>query len=325
MVKVLKSNRILCIFIIIFLCVFISNPIIYMQSCLKGLSIWFYNVMPALFPFFIATRLLILLDIDDIPFVDKISYKLFKARNAGKIFLLSLLSGYPVGAKLICDAQKNGQIDNISAKKMLSFCSVSGPMFIVGTVGVAIFHKASVGFILLVCHIISAIVNGIVFRKMYGIPQEEKFEIKTKGKQKNILANSMIDSINSILLVGGYIVFAYILIDLFNNINVIPFVATILSKLPFLSGQYETIVAFLNGLLEMTRGIVDVNATGVCLKITISIVSFLLGFGGISIFMQSTTFTRELNIKKPIYLFQKFCQGIWALIVSIIICLIFKI
>ena len=92
-----------------------------MKSCLKGLNIWFFNVLPALFPFFIATKLLILLDVGNIPIVDKFTKKLFKTNNAGKIFCLSLLSGYPVGAKLVCDAHKNGQIDTISAKKMLSF------------------------------------------------------------------------------------------------------------------------------------------------------------------------------------------------------------
>ena len=296
-----------------------------MKSCLKGLNIWFFNVLPALFPFFVATKLLILLDIGNMPIMDKITKKLFKTNNAGKIFCLSLLSGYPVGAKLVCDAHKNGQIDSISAKKMLSFCSVSGPMFIVGTVGVAIFHSAKIGFVLLVCHIISAVVNGIVFRNMFGkIPQAKPIASPT-NKNNNILADSMIDSINSILLVGGYIVFAYILIDLFNNLNIIPLFATVLEKLPIFSGKYDSIVAFFNGILEMTRGIIDTKSSGVPLNVSIPIVSFLLGFGGFSIFLQSTTFTKELAIKKPTYLVQKFCQGLWACIISIVAVLVLSI
>lgn len=323
MVKALKSNRLLCVFTLIFMCIFITNPTIYMKSCLKGLKIWFYNVLPALFPFFIATKILIMLDIDAIAWLDKLTFKLFKAKNAGKIFCLSLLSGYPVGAKLICDAQKNGQIDNISAKKMLSFCSVSGPMFIVGTVGVAVFHSVKVGFVLLICHIISAIINGLVFRNMYGKPSEKKMIMSNKQKSNNILAESMIDSINAILLVGGYIVFAYILIDLFNNLNIIPLLASLLEKLPFLADKYDSIVAILNGLLEMTRGIIDTKSSGINLNIAIPIVSFLLGFGGVSIFLQSTSFASKLNIKKSTYFLQKLCQGFWSLIVGILICLIF--
>ena len=135
----------------------------------------------------------------------------------------------------------------------------------------------------------------------------------------------MVDSINSILLVGGYIVFAYILIDLLNNLNIIPMLATLLEKMPIFSGKYDSIVAFFNGIFEMTRGIIDTQSSGIPLNIAIPIVSFLLGFGGISIFLQSATFTKELAIKKHTYLFQKFCQGLWACIVSIVAVIILSI
>lgn len=321
MTKLVKSNRLLCVFALVFILLFISNPTIYMQACLKGLNIWFFNVLPALFPFFVATRLIILLDIDHLPLIDKFVNKLFGVKNGGKIFFLSLLSGYPIGAKLICDAYKNGQIDAISAKKMLSFCSVSGPMFIIGTVGIAVFNSAKVGYILLVCHILSAIINGLIFARETKHNDNKNSISIPQIKSQNILADSMIDSINSILLVGGYIVFAYVLIEALNSINLIPMLAHLMAKLPFLTGKYDIIISILNGCLEMTRGIVDIGILGLNTKTVLPIVSFLLGFGGISVFMQSTTFTRELDIKKPTYLFQKFCQGIWAMIISIIICM----
>ncbi len=320
MSKLLKSNRLVCVFIIIFILLFVSNPSIYMQSCLKGLNVWFFNVLPALFPFFVATRLLILLDINDIPFLDKITQKLFGVNRGGKIFLLSLLSGYPVGAKLICDAHKNGQLDDISAKKMLSFCSVSGPMFVVGTVGIAIFKSIKIGYILLICHILSAVVNGLVFRQKYGKTDKSQLVLAPKNNSKNILADSMIDSINSILLVGGYIVLAYVLIDALHFCNIIPLFASIISKIPFLNGQKNIICSILNGLIEMTRGVVDVANFGPSLKTSMPIVSFLIGFGGFSVFFQSTSFMQQLEIKKPTYLFQKFCQGIWAMILCLVVC-----
>lgn len=320
MSKILKSNRLLCVFVIIFILLFISSPNIYMQSCLEGLNVWFFNVLPALFPFFVATRLLILFDIDNIPLLDKLTKKLFGVNGGGKFFLLSLLSGYPVGAKLVCDAHKNGQIDEISAKKMLSFCSVSGPMFVVGTVGVAIFHSIKIGYILLFCHIMSAIINGLVFRRKYG-KVGEKITKRVSRKSKHILADSMVDSINSILLVGGYIVLAYVLIDALNFCNIVPLLSNFVCKIPFLSGQENVICAILNGIVEMTRGVVDVASFGLNTKVLLPVVSFLIGFGGFSVFFQSTTFMQELNIKKPTYLFQKFCQGIWAMIVALVVCI----
>ena len=295
-----------------------------MKSCLNGLNIWFFNVLPALFPFFIATRLLILLDINEIPILNKLTKKFFKVINGGKIFFLSLISGYPIGAKMICDSYKNNQIDQVSAKRMLSFCSVSGPMFIIGSIGIAVFKSVKIGYILLICHIIGALINGLVFRNCYKKNQEEKLpDIKPLIKSKNILADSMLDSINSILLVGGYIVFAYVLIDLFNNLNIIPTIANLISILPCFKGQVSSITSFLNGILEMTRGLVDIGSINLNKTILLPISSFLLGFGGISVFMQSLNFTKELEIRKSFYFFQKFCQGLWSMFLAIIFSLIF--
>lgn len=321
MSKVSKNNKILLCSIVLFIIIFISNPTTYMQSCLRGVNVWFFNVVPALFPFFFATRLLILLDIGDIPLIDKITKKIFCVEGGSSIYLLSLLSGYPVGAKLICDAKKSGKIDEISAKKMLAFCSVSGPMFIIGTVGIALFNSIKVGYILLSAHLLSSFINGLVFRKMYGKPKP--INAISQTKKENILSSSMLDSINSILMVGGYIVFAYILIDLLNNLNIIPSLANILSFLNIAKNHNELIVPFLNGLIEMTRGIADITNYCSNLKVAIPIISFLLGFGGLSVFLQSTSFVHELNIKKHTYFMQKILQGIWATVISIILVVIF--
>lgn len=324
MIKTLKANKLIGFFIILFLIIFISSPSIYMKSCINGLNIWFFNVLPALFPFFIATRLLILLDINEIPILNKLTKKFFKVNNGGKIFFLSLISGYPIGAKMICDSYKNNQIDQVSAKRMLSFCSVSGPMFIIGSIGIAVFKSVKIGYILLICHIIGALINGLVFRNCYKKNQEEKLpDFKPLTKSKNILADSMLDSINSILLVGGYIVFAYVLIDLFNNLNIIPTIANFISILPCFKGQVSSITSFLNGILEMTRGLVDIGSINLNKTILLPVSSFLLGFGGISVFMQSLNFTKELEIRKSFYFFQKFCQGLWSLLIAIIFSLIF--
>lgn len=325
MKKTLKSTGFLTIPIILFLIIFIANPSLYMQSCLNGLTVWFYNVLPALFPFFIATRLLIMLDMKSLPVLDKIIYKSFKTKNSGKIFLLSLLSGYPVGAKLICDAHLRGELDLISAKKMLAFCSVSGPMFIIGSVGLAVFKSLKIGFILLISHILSAIINGFVFRFSY---KQEKGDDKTlirenQKKSSNILGDSMLDSITSILLVGGYIVLAFVFIDLLVDLKFIDAMTKLICKIPFLKNCETEICSIIKGCVEMTRGIIDLNLTSLSLRIKVVFASFMIGFGGICVFLQSLTFTSELKIIKPFYLFQKFCQGVWACIISLILAIIF--
>ena len=75
-----------------------------------------------------------------------------------------MLCGYPVGAKLVGEFFDAGLIDGKQAKKIASFTSTSGPLFIVGTVGVSMFDNKLFGFVLLFSHYLSALLNGLIYR-----------------------------------------------------------------------------------------------------------------------------------------------------------------
>lgn len=316
MIKLLKSNKILSFLVLTFLLIFILNPDRYMQTCLSGLSVWCLKVLPALFPFLIGTRVLLFLNTNSLSILDKPCYKLFKTKNSGKIFFLSMISGYPIGAKLICEAYKSNSIQKNHAKKMLSFCSVSGPMFIIGSVGLGIFKSVKLGYLMLLSHILSAIINGIIFKNCY---KEKEILLEPKNvyqTSKNILGDSVYDSLISILLVAGYIVLSFVLIELLNAIKIIPFIAYFVGKISLFS-NINLNINFINGILEMTRGLVDISKLNLSLKQVLPIANFLISFGGVSVFLQSLTFTKELNVKKSFYLFQKFTQGIISAILGI--------
>ncbi|MBQ8430690.1 MAG: hypothetical protein IJX26_01940 [Clostridia bacterium] len=242
--------------------------------------------------------------------------------------MLSLISGYPIGAKLICDAYNHNQLDLKSAQKMMSFCSVSGPMFIIGSVGIGIFKSLKFGYLLLLSHILGAIINGFVFRNCYELKKYSilpktsqelmpipQIETNHETKSTNILADSMLDSITSILLVGGYIVFAFVLIDLLNNIKIIPMLTNFICNI-FNIKNTNLVGSMFNGALEMTKGLIGVGANSLSPKLSLVLASFLIGFGGISVFLQSLNFTKNLKLKKSFYIFQKFCQGLFSALIS---------
>ena len=76
---------------------------------------------------------------------------------------MSIISGYPIGAKLTSEFYSLGLITKKDAQKILSFSSTSGPLFVIGSVGVGFFSSAKIGFILFSSHIISIIINGVIF------------------------------------------------------------------------------------------------------------------------------------------------------------------
>ena len=72
----------------------------------KGLSLWANSVVPSLFPFFVATDLLMHTNFVNIlgRFLNKLMKPLFNIRGEGAFgFIMGLISGYPVGAKIACD------------------------------------------------------------------------------------------------------------------------------------------------------------------------------------------------------------------------------
>ena len=48
-------------------------------------------------------------------------------------FVMGIISGYPMGAKIISKFKQQGICTNEEAERMLSFTNNSGPLFIIGT------------------------------------------------------------------------------------------------------------------------------------------------------------------------------------------------
>ena len=321
MIKFLKSNKII-ILLILFICIiFILNPKIYSESVLSAISIWTLKVLPVLFPFFIFTRIIVSLSSFKAGRMDKYFNKLYRVPNFGfKIFLLSIISGYPMGAKLICTLNEQGKIKTKEAEKMMSFCSISGPMFIIGTVGVNIFLSYKAGLIILIANIISVLLNGLIYRKDKFVEKEQIYPGK---KNDNILSDTVYDSTMSILLVCAYMVLSFLIIDVLLNVGLLNNIAKAICTIFNCPQNFGTIKSSIIGLFEITRGIIELNNTGISLTIKTIIASGLIGFGGISILMQSLSFLNKLKISTKTILKQKFTQGVICLLVTIPLALIF--
>ena len=208
-----------------------------------------------------------------------------------------------------------GVIDKKSATKMFSFCSTSGPMFIIGTVGIGVFGNAKIGYILLIGHIIGSLLNGILYRG-------KKSDIQTLSVPTPIKSNPdvMYDSIISILLVGGYIVFASVVIEILTISNVLPAVANFICKVPCL--DYEIVYAFLCGLIEMTNGLIMLNSANITISTQIILSSILIAFSGLSIMLQSTAFLNKIGINKRTMIIQKLTQTLFTVLVTIALVLV---
>ncbi len=108
-----------------------------LQASKDGLSLWVTSVVPALLPFFIACELLSYTDIVNFlgRKLKKIMRPLFNVPGEGAFpLIMGIISGYPVGAKIVTNFRKNGICTKEEAERLITFTNNSGPLFIIGTV-----------------------------------------------------------------------------------------------------------------------------------------------------------------------------------------------
>ena len=70
---------------------------------------------------------------------------------------ISTVSGYPIGAKLASELRNNNEISRYEAQRLVSFCSTSGPLFMVGAVAIGMFNNPTIGYIMLICHYLGSL------------------------------------------------------------------------------------------------------------------------------------------------------------------------
>ena len=300
------SKQKIVVLFLVSICVFlIINPQICFKSVLNAVSVWATKVFPVLFPFFIITRFIVfLIDYSKTTFADRFMKKIYHTPNGSfVVFLLSFLSGYPMGAKLISNLYDDNYINSKDATKMLSFCSISGPMFIIGSVGLAMFNSFKIGIIVLISNVLASLVNGIIFRGEKF--DEQNFKIKPKNSTISI-AEIVQDSINSILMICAYLILAFLFIDIIKNLF-------------FSNANLSIFHCIIEGFFEITRGLLDLSTLGLNIKLNIVISSGIIGFGGISVMLQSLTFIKKLNIPFKTIFLQKLTQSFLCVVISAIL------
>ena len=312
-IKFYNLNKILYVIILILaILLLIIFPQYSISAFYDGLRIWATKVLPALLPFFILTKLLSYTNfITNLgKFISPLTRKLYNVGGvSGYIYIMSIISGYPVGAKLTSDLYLNGTINENQAKTITAFTSTSGPLFIIGTVAIGMFNNSTIGFIILFCHIIGAIINGL-FYKMKKSELVYSFSQKTP---ENFLNESMNSSIISIMAVGGFIAMFYMFLTILIQINIFEPIFHLIELIGINSEISRSIFC---GLIEVTTGCLQLSKTslnfeGICL-----ISTFLISFGGLSIHAQAYCFLKNFNMSYGLFFLQKLTQAV----VSTLLC-----
>ena len=294
----------------------------------SGLALWANSVIPSLFPFFVATELLMHTNIITLfgNLLNRFMKPFFNIRGEGAFaFIMGIISGYPVGAKIASNFRQNNICSKEECERLLSFTNNSGPLFIIGTVGILMFKNTTIGILLFITHLLACVTVGFIFRywkkdknTFHTTPSSSSISQSKKtasfSNLGEILAESITSSISTILLIGGFVVIFSSIISIFKASGILNSLTVLFSPVfQFLNIDISFIQGFLTGILEITNGINTISSIA-CKKISLNLIftAFLLGFGGISILLQVWSITSKTDLSIKPYLYGKLLHGLLA-------------
>ena len=321
-----KRNILPLIFISFTICLitFSNNNLI---AARNGLSLWAKFVVPTLFPFFVATELMLHTNIISIlgKFFNPIMKPIFKVPGVSSFaFLMGSISGYPVGAKIVTSLRNSNSISKNEGERLLAFTNNSGPLFIIATVGIGLFGSSATGFLLLITHLLAAISVGIltsffsekIHSTSVNIHSTQKTTTSSISFESigEILSKSILNSINTLFLIGGFVVLFSVIISILMQSGLFQIFELILKPiLDLFNIDIQFIKASIIGLLEVTNGVNFISNIRIKnISTNIIFTAFILGFGGFSVVLQILSVISKSDLSIKPYIIGKLLQGAFA-------------
>lgn len=238
-----------------------------------ALSFCLETIVPALFPFFILSSLL--LGSLSPGFLRPIGRICRIPAGAEPILMIGLLGGYPAGAQCIYQSFQANQISKKQAERLLAFCNNAGPSFIFGVLSRNFSTKTDV-LLLWVIHIIGAIIVGAI------LPPSPESTIRSIPQKTVTVADALQTAIRTTALVSGWIILFKIVIGFCSR--------WFLWLLP------RDLQILLYGVMELSNGCLYANEI-VSQTLRFWVCEAMLSFGGICVAMQTTSVCAKINCR----------------------------
>lgn len=299
----------------------IAAPKVCIEGVISGSTLFFYKVFPSLFSFLVVCN--IMLAYDGVYIYSKVLGNLLckplkLPKSCNFVLIVSVLCGYPLGAKFACDLFEKKTIDLRTCERLLNIASNASPLFMLGSVGISMLKSSYIGYILLLSNFLSCILMGLLLPGKLEINKKciiEKNESNKTSNIGNVLKSSIENSIWTCLSIGGFVILFSVINNLLKNNYLFNF---FIEKLAFLCHFPKDIIEGVTlGMIEMTNGCSLIASSSASITLKIILVSFLFTFSGLSIISQVYSFTYKLDISIKKYALRKIIQGCLCSILSI--------
>lgn len=284
----------LTLFSAVFLIFLIYNPALCTLGAAKGLSLWYKQVLPTLFPAmatasFLISRKSIQAALKHLPF------------PASAAFLSGLLCGSPMGALTCSGLYASKLLSQRSARWVVCFVQLPSPLFLSGFVASTLLAlPAKMRFIFLLCAYLPFLASFLLCTLLFLLKPTAKYSISLeKDIQKAASPEPSLNDICDTCLL------------LLVRIGVLLMFFSILSEFLNSAAPQSAAQTILIGMLEMTTGISKISSLNtLSLRYKSAICLFLLGFGGICVHIQVRQAWQQSDFPIFRYILVRFLFGL---------------
>lgn len=287
---------------VIWVCILISEPEVCKNGTAEGILLCGKVIIPSLFPFTMCVIFIInsgVLNSLELIFPRLVSRKKLRF-DIFFIILLSFIGGYPIGAKLLNNTVTENRLTKVEASNMLNHSVNAGPAFVISAVGSGILNSKKIGIILLCSHIFSGIML-ILFAPKSNT--HTKTILSYKHQSINLADNfvkSVAEASNTVLNICSFTI-------LFSAIN---------EYINFFAENIKP-VKIIGLILEITNAVTLTN--------NIYLISFLLGFGGISVWCQVLSVGSNLEIRPFKFILFRILHGVLSICFTAVLLRLFPV
>ncbi|WP_419961528.1 hypothetical protein [Psychrobacillus sp. BM2] len=261
------------------------QPGIAHKGAVEGMRIFTTALLPYLLPYLVITQLFIRSQNSFLNTTNK--FKMYF-----NVYLLSAIGGFPSGAAVIASLKDIGTLNKGNASWLLAICHAPSPMFVIGFVGIEIFHAEIAGIkLLLIIHAVN-----LVFLLVFIIlspPIHENIHVQKTSDSP--FQESIKETYQILLLIGTTVIF-------FTTVSFIVF-ESIKEILPNIS---PILLVFVASIFEMTGGISLAGEMLTGSTFLPFVVALIIAFSGISIHMQIIVLAQKANIPIRKYILFRF-------------------
>ncbi|MGN1414388.1 MAG: hypothetical protein ACI4WY_09115 [Anaerovoracaceae bacterium] len=299
----MNRNKLILALVTVFTAAMVLFPQVTEAGSKSAIIIWANSIVPVLLPFFIFSDF-----IKRTGNLEKLPPRIYP-------FAVACLSGYPMGARVSADMVKTGALCLEDGKWVLSYAMVTGPAFLMGTIG-GFLGSTRAAAVVTAAHYGAALLNGFFWKTSPGTNgrrngKNHKLPGKNPGSAHGAaglldsFTQSILSGFRAMALILAYLILFMIGMQLLDAMGLFRLIGN------------EAVCSLLKGLLEMTAGSSMVSACNISLQLKSVLITVLVSFGGLSVIGQSVSMAEGSGIGMKDILQRKATHGLLAGILAV--------